>query len=562
MDERRDPSESSVNVADPHQPPYVYNQMTSYDSPRSRESKVKTAEGHPDQDTFDEDEDFDSDDEEYFFDNDIAFANAGDYTKSYNRQRHLYDPNVPPTEVPRANPQQKPRANVAALVDDQISSLARHAGKIKLDEQTAGLKYTGSGLGQERSDRATNEQVLDPKTRMILLQLINRGIISEIHGCISTGKEANVYHGFVDTSAGDGAVRHLAVKIYKTAILHFKDRSKYVSGEFRFQKGFAKRSNRGMVRLWAEKEFRNLKRMHSAGLPVPEPIYLKSHVLVMDLVGTAARSGRILAAPLLRDIEFEAQAHEQQAIQWTQIYRRLVTYMRVMYQTCKLVHADLSEYNLLYESEKERLTIIDVSQSVEHDHPRSLDFLRMDIKNVSSFFMRKGVHTLTEPSAFHFITNESAVANRELVDSSLDSLVKNPIDPEANDEVFRQQYIPQTLNQVPNFESIIGLDPRENAASHHSLLALNGQFSAGSAASDADSSQDSSENGEAVSSEEGEGYDAKPAPRPRGKRFEDKTVKKEHKALVKEERRERRKTKMPKQTKKRLVSTKTRSRKK
>ena len=47
---------------------------------------------------------------------------------------------------------------------------------------------------KDKSDRATIEQVMDPRTRMILFKLLNRGFISEINGCISTGKEANVYH--------------------------------------------------------------------------------------------------------------------------------------------------------------------------------------------------------------------------------------------------------------------------------------------------------------------------------------------------------------------------------
>ena len=46
----------------------------------------------------------------------------------------------------------------------------------------------------DRANRATSEQVLDPRTRMILFKLINRGLLNEINGCISTGKEANVYH--------------------------------------------------------------------------------------------------------------------------------------------------------------------------------------------------------------------------------------------------------------------------------------------------------------------------------------------------------------------------------
>lgn len=41
-------------------------------------------------------------------------------------------------------------------------------------------------------------------------------------------------------------------------------------------------------------------------------------------------------------------------------YRELIVAMRVMHQKCRLVHADLSEYNILYH--EGRLVIIDVSQ--------------------------------------------------------------------------------------------------------------------------------------------------------------------------------------------------------
>ena len=37
-------------------------------------------------------------------------------------------------------------------------------------------------------------QVMDPRTRMILFKLLNQGFFSQINGCLSTGKEANVYY--------------------------------------------------------------------------------------------------------------------------------------------------------------------------------------------------------------------------------------------------------------------------------------------------------------------------------------------------------------------------------
>lgn len=81
--------------------------------------------------------------------------------------------------------------------------------------------------GRDRQDRATVEQVLDPRTRMILFRMIQKGVFETLEGCISTGKEANVYHAV--TKDGES----LAVKIYKTSILTFKDRDRYVTGEFR-----------------------------------------------------------------------------------------------------------------------------------------------------------------------------------------------------------------------------------------------------------------------------------------------------------------------------------------
>ena len=133
--------------------------------------------------------------------------------------------------------------------------------------------------GLERGDRATVEQVLDPRTRIILFKMLNRNVFSEIHGCISTGKEANVYHAITDTG------EHRAIKIYKTSILVFKDRDRYVNGEHRFRHGYNKSNPRKMVKLWAEKEMRNLKRLYNAGIPCPDALELRLHVLLMTFIG-------------------------------------------------------------------------------------------------------------------------------------------------------------------------------------------------------------------------------------------------------------------------------------
>jgi len=60
--------------------------------------------------------------------------------------------------------------------------------------------------------------------------------------------------------------------------------------------------------------------------------------------------------------------------------------MCTMYQKCKLIHADLSEYNMLWHENK--VWFIDVSQSVEPMHPHALEFLYRDCTNVVEFFTK------------------------------------------------------------------------------------------------------------------------------------------------------------------------------
>ena len=505
-------------------------------------------------------------------DEQFAFSNPSDFTKSYNRQRRIQeassDPSQPKSSIPKSNPQ-KPLANTLASVDDQITSLSKHAAKIRLNDREAGLGHKVERTA-DKSDRATSEQVLDPRTRMILLQMINRNVVSEVNGCISTGKEANVYHA-MSLPQGEGLETltlplHRAIKVYKTSILVFKDRDKYVTGEYRFRQGYNKGNNRAMVKVWAEKEMRNLKRIYAAGIPCPEPVYLRLHVLVMGFLGDS----KGLPAPRLKDVELQGADVEGR---WRELYVQLMGYMRIMYQTCRLVHADLSEYNVLYH--EDRLWIIDVSQSVEHDHPRSLEFLRMDIKNVSEFFQRKGVNALSERAIFSFITSEDGSVKMVDMASTLDRLQdtrqgaeteeQGIADEEVDKEVFRNQYIPQTLDQVYDVErdaEHVGRGGKEDLVYKDLLadqLGTNHTVTVSGKAEQVASSNDSNSEGSSSGGDDDrEALFA--AKEPRGKRFEDKEVKKEHKKQVKEEKREQRQKKMPKHVKKKLISSSSRHR--
>lgn len=288
---------------------------------------------------------------------------------------------------------------------------------------------------KDKHDRATAEQVMDPRTRMILFKLLNRGLITEVNGCISTGKEANVYHATSKTDA------EYAIKIYKTSILVFKDRDKYVSGEFRFRSGYCRHNPRKMVRTWAEKEMRNLLRMKNAGLNVPEPILLRSHVLVMTFCG---KDG--WPAPKLKDVDISSTKARE-------LYRDCVIMMWNIFNKCKLVHADLSEFNLLYHDGK--IVVIDVSQSVEHDHPHALEFLRKDCTNITDFFAKKDVATMTLRELFTFITDPNITEQNmeEYLERIAEKIGNRNINElseqdKIEEEVFKRSYIPKRLDEV------------------------------------------------------------------------------------------------------------------
>jgi RIO kinase 1 len=513
----------AASPAAPHQPPFTYTANQGYEQTQEVPPEVRMHRGAPPpQDDNDEDlddilgdDDFDVDEEEWDVD-------GGDLTKSYNRQRQIQD-GAGGVALPRSN-QQKPTANTFASVDDQVSALSKHAAKIRLDSVKQDAEKE-----KDKADRATSEQVLDQRTRMILLQMINRGLVTEVHGAISTGKEANVY-GAVSYDERTGETTQRAIKVYKTAILVFKDRERYITGEHRFKGGFDKGNNRKMVKLWAEKEFRNLRRIYNAGIPCPEPLSLKLHVLLMDFLGD--RKG--WAYPRLRDAVIDGEDVDQQ---WQNLYVQLLGLMRRMYQVCRLVHADLSEYNILYH--KQKLYIIDVSQSVEPDHPRSLEFLRMDIKNVGDFFRRKGVDTLSDRAIFNFITVPEGAVEEPGMSEAIKLLYEartavaddeQAAALEVDNEVFRNQYIPQTLEQVYDIEKDAQkLGKGEgNELVYKNLLAdqvVAGNAEGDDAEEDNDSSEESGEGAALDSDESGDEADFEKG-RPRGRRFEDKDEKK------------------------------------
>ena len=312
-----------------------------------------------------------------------------------------------------------------------------------------------------RADNKTSEQVLDHTTRVNLLKMLNSGVLSDLNGIISTGKEANVYYAKagnkLEPEFQEGT--EYAIKIYKTTLNEFKNRSEYIEGEFRFRHS-KKVNERKLIKLWAEKEMRNLKRMMGS-VNVPTPVLLRENILVMKFIGKEG-----WAAPSLKDVPLtESKASE--------LYTELCLMMRNLFQKCKLVHADLSEYNILYH--KGSLCFIDCSQSVEHDHPKAFEFLKNDVNVMSAFFTKRGLSGILFPrELFEFITDINI--GDDTVEQHLAQLRETALKREdrplteeesSKNTLFQNTFIPRTLSQIEN-----PLDTDENVDFHYSAAGL------------------------------------------------------------------------------------------
>lgn len=247
-------------------------------------------------------------------------------------------------------------------MDPKVSRADRDLRKILSEKRVKSIE-----------DRRVGSEIFDRQTLETLYKLANRGYLNILLGAISTGKEANVLKGIQDEG------NYVAVKIYRISTSDFKKMQYYIQGDPRFR---VKTSNkRQLVYNWVNKEYRNLKRAFEAGIRVPKPILAKNNVLLMEFIGD--HDGN--PAPILRN---KPPENPKKA------FKSVVNSMVQLYNVAKLVHGDLSAYNIL--NNKEEMVMIDMSQSIVIDHPISRELLERDIGNIVHDFKKFGLSASIE----------------------------------------------------------------------------------------------------------------------------------------------------------------------
>ena len=186
----------------------------------------------------------------------------------------------------------------------------------------------------------------------------------------------------------------------------------YIDNDPRYYgKKFRNADKREQVELWTEKEYRNLLRAHRAGIAVPTPLMQTDNVLFMRFLGDGG-----WPAAQLRELDLKKGSKK-----WTILYVQTVVAMRKLYHCARLIHGDLSEFNILVcpmsqvenamdksEEAKDSLQIvlIDFGQAVERKHPSASNLLKRDITHVNSFFLKQEIVTLGDDECTGFITED------------------------------------------------------------------------------------------------------------------------------------------------------------
>ncbi len=251
---------------------------------------------------------------------------------------------------------------------------------------------------KDPDDIKTIESVLDYETALILYRLQNKGIIGKLHGIIQqgSGKEANVYCADagpqIKLKEKDFSATQLAIKIYRTRTLNFKKIHRYIQIDPRFKK--YRHTSKQLMRLWASKEYRNLKRAYNADVRVATPIMVRDNVLIMEFLGK-----QCTPYPLLKFYDLE----EPQIF-----FEQLLIDLKKLYRKAKIIHGDLSEFNILVKTEDETPYLIDFSQSLSFPVPMPeihFQYYLRDLVQITKFFSNY-LENLDVIALYQEITNE------------------------------------------------------------------------------------------------------------------------------------------------------------
>jgi RIO kinase 2 len=206
--------------------------------------------------------------------------------------------------------------------------------------------------------------------------LVKAGVIDSFGQSLGVGKEADVY----DALSPDG--KRIAVKFHRLGRISFR--------QTRRKRGYIREHSSWLFQshVSAEKEFQAMQLVYKNGVSVPEPISQNRHVIAMGMIEGAELS-------------------KYKEIQKPQkILKEILRNVRKAYLKAHVIHADLSEYNIILKPDG-HILIIDWPQYVKTDHANAAELLDRDLKNILTFFNRKFNVKVAIEEACDYVTGKT-----------------------------------------------------------------------------------------------------------------------------------------------------------
>jgi RIO kinase 2 len=206
--------------------------------------------------------------------------------------------------------------------------------------------------------------------------LVQAEVIVSFGQSLGVGKEADVY----DALNSEG--KRIAVKFHRLGRISFR--------QTRRKRGYTREHSSWLFQshLAAEREFQAMKLAYENGVSVPEPISQNRHVVAMGMIEGAQLS------------KYKDIGKPQKVL------REILQNLRRAYVKAHLIHADISEYNIILNPDGHVL-IIDWPQAIKTDHANAAEILERDISNVLVYFSRKFNIKLALKEACEYVTGET-----------------------------------------------------------------------------------------------------------------------------------------------------------
>jgi RIO kinase 2 len=201
---------------------------------------------------------------------------------------------------------------------------------------------------------------------LALKALVDKNVIEKFGKPLGVGKESDVY----DALTPDGT--QVAVKIHRlgrTSFHHVEKKRGYTT-QYTYTPDWHKRSTTA-----AEREYIALKLLEPHDIAAPKLMARNRHILVISMIEGA----ELYRYPTISNPRA--------------VLQEILDNVRLAYQKAKIIHADLSPYNIILQPNM-HILIIDWPQYVRTDHPNAQKLLRRDLENVLKFFKHPQKPTL------------------------------------------------------------------------------------------------------------------------------------------------------------------------